>query len=954
MKKILIASLIIFSVSYSYGYDLQIIDKNLNLYYYSFNKSVSFDENTKKKFEWISKYKKYFEFGALAASGENFELDAITKQIDMDYYYGQLSNFYYNIPLPDENNVSLLKDNASMRRFMQIIESEMNKAASSIKNGNAEAGAFFLGTMTKYYCSLALWPYSMGKNSAFGSAKNEVIKEYFAEIDKFAASENLYKLDSQIKFDGYKNKFNIEEAVVNLIKFTVLDMYNPEPYKRMNAITMYNLLPMSDGLNRNAVVSKNVDSLSGLDVSYTDWNTDYVKQVARTLEYCANYLYEAFSEIPELDIRKPAEIVNLRFEPFDKRIRLYWDLSINRKIERQLIYQNNARTGAWEYIGIAGPQMQSHIVENLTNGNKYLFRVTLQEPLRPETQGKEIEALAIDDIPPAKPPKMIVDSLNNSIKIRLSKKQNDYDLKGYILYLYNDKNEFLKNVHLPKNFSSYLIENVTNGIKYKIALSAYDESLNESSEFEIGFAIPADVDAPAPVSNLTASGINNRITASWTVSPELNGDIEFQLLTLYDKDNKALKEFKLAPGIGIFTISGVMNDYEYKLGIKCGDEVPNLSPEIFTSVTPKFKGKIFSENLISIADNLIPFSIFEDVDGNGLSDIIVVRDFNIIIFYNNGKSKFEPVNTGITLDDTENFIKPFVCDLENDGKNDLLILQNGFLKAFRGLSYGKFEAIENKFKISANSDIKDLQILEINADGYPDLLILQKTGRIFLFENIKDYTFANANAELGISMTDSFDFIKAADFNKDGYSDILCKTNFAMNNNLLLLENKNGKSFDRKILIENADIKISCAEFADLNNDGKTDLFLTFSNIPINGGLYNNLLFWNTGKDLALRESKSQLDLLSEAASVCSGDYDGDGNSDLFISCKNKKNYIFKNKDLDFISENMETDIARQNDSIAYKSYFCDYNSDGDIDLLLCFDNKIIIFENNLNSYKKK
>ncbi|MBP7654690.1 VCBS repeat-containing protein [Candidatus Dependentiae bacterium] len=951
MKKIIILAFILSLFSSVYGYDYEIIDKNKNIYYYCFMKAVSFNEQTKTKFAWVEKYKKYFESGIQAASGENFEQDAITKQIDVDYYFRHLSNYYYNIPLPDENNMRILKDNTSLRYYMEIIDKEIDKASSVIKNGNPEAGAFFLGAMTKYFCSLALWPYCMGKNSAFGTAKNEVIKEFFSELDAFVSSENLFKLDNRIKFDGFKNKFDAEEAVVNIVKFSALDFYNPETYKRMNAIAMYNLIPMSDPLNKKVVISKNLSSLSGLNVSYTDWQDNFVNQIAGTLEYCLNFLYEAVDLMPNLDSRKPAEIINLKFEPYDKRIRLFWDLSVNRKIDRQLVYQKNNRTGSWEFIGTAGNQMQSYVVENLVNGSRYMFKVTVQEPLRPESEGKEIEALAIDNVPPSKPPKMIVEPLNTCIRIRLSKKQNDYDLKGYILYIYNDKNEFIRNVELQKNFNSYIIENLTNGIRYKIALSAYDESLNESEEYDIAYAVPADLESPGPVSNLTAAGINNRITASWSPSPDLNGDLEFQLLVLYDKENKKLKEFKLAPGVNVYTISDVLNDYEYKIGIKCADEVPNLSQEIFVKVTPKFSGKIFSQNSLPIIDNIIPFVCQADIDGSGTTDIVTVQNNKIVILYNNNL-KFEVVETGILLDDTENFIKPYIADFDNDGKKDLIILQNGILKSFRGFGYNKFENMGTRFQLSVKSEIKDLQVLNINNDNYPDLLILMKDDKLFIFENTGNMIFANANAELGIAMTDVFDYIKICDFNNDGFSDILCRTNFVSNNNLMFFENKSGKSFVRKNLINNVELKISNAEFSDFNNDGKTDLFLTFNGISINGQIYNNLIFWNTGENLALRESKSQLDIPDDVSVLSTGDYDSDGDKDLFITCKNKKLFLYKNSGFEFASDKVENEILNTN-SIIYQSFFIDYNNDGDYDFINVYDNKIIIFENNINSVKK-
>jgi len=277
MKKIIAALLFVFLIIVApvallaaQAYDYQIIDKHTQLYFYCFQKAAALGPETAEKFAWINEYKRYFDCGALAAAGEKFELDAILKQIDIDYYYRNLSSFYYNVYQPNDNDIQSFKDNQSIRFFQELISREIDKAAILLKNGNPEASAFFLGAATKYYAGLALWPYAMGKNSPLGQAKNEVIKEYFEEINKIIESDNLYKIDSRIKFDGFKNKFDIEEAVINLVKFTALDSFNPEPYRRMNAITMYNLMPMSDSLNKKVATSKIIDSLSGVNVAYTD------------------------------------------------------------------------------------------------------------------------------------------------------------------------------------------------------------------------------------------------------------------------------------------------------------------------------------------------------------------------------------------------------------------------------------------------------------------------------------------------------------------------------------------------------------------------------------------------------------------------------------------------------------------------------------------------------------
>lgn len=939
------------------------IDANKNLYSYCFFKAAEFDTATSAKFSWLKNHIKYFEFGVLAASGAKLPSDAILKEVDLEpyhyyksyYYKNDFENQKTNAELAGLNNIEFFLNNKSAL-FVKLIDAEIENAGKTLRNGNAEVSAFFLGVIAKYLTSGALWPYGFGKNSPLGEAQNAVCAEYFNEIDKLAASDNVFKFNNVIEFDGMRGKYNGEEALKNILNYTLLDSYNPDPVKRMNAITMYNLLPMMDSLSKKVVVSKSIDSLTGTGIDYTEWENSYIEQIGKTLGFAINYLYEIIYELPPLNLDPPTEITNLKYVPYNRQILLHWNLSTTtRKIQNQFVYRKNSNNGQWELVAPVPASAQLFFDKNnVMNGKKYLYKVTVKEPLRPETEGKSIEAIAIDNQPPAKPSRISLEPGNNEFTLNFHRTQadNEYDLNSYMLYVYDDSGNLSRNIKLPKDFRKYVISGMRNDRRYKAGITAIDEAMNESEE-EAGFVMPRDIEPPLPVSNLTATGKNNVINVKWNPSISLAEDLEYQILKVYDSTGAVLKNVKLGPGVRTYTLENMINDYNFKIGLSCADEVPNLSKEVFASATSKFEGAVFSLNknlILQDSFSVTPFISHADLNNDGSVDILFNSGQKLFSVYNEKGRNLKIIPTNISISDTADFPKLFSLDLNNDKTADVVLIDGGRLKIFRRNLRGSLEDFTKYTKINVVENIANIEFGDINNDRIPDITLLQTDGKIYIFKNLGNFSFENYNNMMGITSEDVLNFIKIIDVNNDGYSDIVCQTNYKSDNKLMIYENFKSEKFNRKLLIDKVDLKISAALAADFNNDNFQDLIIAFKSAPVAGRIYNNFVFRNYQGRLILNEG-NQLDAINDIQTICAGDYNIDGQPDIFMQTVDGKVNLYKNNNGNFELDRGENNLGVINSRI-YQAFLNDNDGDGDNDLTLLNEDKLLFFTNNINSYK--
>ncbi len=257
-------------------------------------------------------------------------------------------------------------------------------------------------------------------------------------------------------------------------------------------------------------------------------------------------------------------------------------------------------------------------------------------------------------------------------------------------------------------------------------------------------------------------------------------------------------------------------------------------------------------------------------------------------------------------------------------------------------------------KITANTVVSDNDFSETcswgdyDNDGFLDLYVANSgdansTGpqRNYLYHNNGNKTFTKITS--GAIATEAFYSrgVNWVDYDDDGDFDMFVANEENQNNNLYrnLLKESGVASFEKitsSPLVADASISWS-ASWGDYDNDGDLDVFVA------NFGGQNDFLFRNEGNG-AFTKITSGVLITDGGHSACSGwgDYDNDGDLDLFVTNAyanvQLKNSLYRNQLMETGSPDFEKITAGDlvNDlGWSYGFSWGDYDGDGDLDVFI-------------------
>ncbi|HEV2470442.1 MAG TPA: FG-GAP-like repeat-containing protein [Candidatus Sulfotelmatobacter sp.] len=344
---------------------------------------------------------------------------------------------------------------------------------------------------------------------------------------------------------------------------------------------------------------------------------------------------------------------------------------------------------------------------------------------------------------------------------------------------------------------------------------------------------------------------------------------------------------------------------------------------------------------------------FLDYDGDGLVDIFLGGNGpagGIGLYHNLGNGKFQEVTAKAGLDPSAHSSSCTAGDYDNDGATDLAVNINRQLVLFHNEKNGTFKNVTEVAGLS-NSESENLTFIDYDHDGDIDLYVTDifsdvvgnvpdVTSHTKLWRNNGNGTFTDVTNETGLAVESAFGSV-GTDYNNDRAVDLLVSDSgptifenrregkflprkpwsapmpagvegmavldfdhdqwmdFAFTHSggtISLWHNDEGKKFDAVPFPKVDWTKAYGIAAFDYDNDGWVDLVAVGETKDGKGEVR---LFRNLGPD-GFKDVTADVGLdkihLKDPRAIITGDYDGDGTTDLLITQNHGPAVLLRNE----------------------------------------------------------
>lgn len=242
---------------------------------------------------------------------------------------------------------------------------------------------------------------------------------------------------------------------------------------------------------------------------------------------------------------------------------------------------------------------------------------------------------------------------------------------------------------------------------------------------------------------------------------------------------------------------------------------------------------------------------------------------------------------------------------------------------------------------------------DFDGDGFFDLVVCQwDTGQpARYFKNQGDGTFLDLTKPAGLEHTLGGLNIKQADFDNDGDLDVYILRGAWLDRNgshpNSLLRNDGVDSKTGAIVFTDVTFAVGLGDlhyptqtcgWSDFDLDGDLDLFVgNESFLGVNGPcqLFRNDGLNDEGVHRFTDIAKSAgVETFGYVKGVAWGDYDGDRYPDLYLSCINEANYLYRNRG-DGTFENVTDKLNVSEPERSFPAWFWDFDNDGLLDIFV-------------------
>jgi hypothetical protein len=361
---------------------------------------------------------------------------------------------------------------------------------------------------------------------------------------------------------------------------------------------------------------------------------------------------------------------------------------------------------------------------------------------------------------------------------------------------------------------------------------------------------------------------------------------------------------------------------------------PDLAAQDFTRIT---EGPMVNDDRYSEG------SSWGDINNDSYLDLFIPHaysDRSNLLFVNNGDGTFSQVTTGPVVTDMSTSSGCSFGDFDNDGDLDIFVQNwNGMSShLYLNQGTGTFTKVTSGQIVSDGGWSFNSSVVDYDNDGNLDIYVDNGTFTSFVEDNFLyhgngDGTFEKVTT--GVLVNDEEHCLSSSwcDYDNDGDQDLYTANSDPFNGIAIcdfLYRNDGGGNFTRLTagpVVSDTSISIG-GSWGDYDNDGDFDLFVA------NWYGEDNHLYTNQGDGTFISVTAGQI--VSDGGNSVSGawgDYDNDGDLDLYVTNDwNENNYLYRNNgDGSFtriLSGDIVSDGGRSNGAT-----WVDYDNDGWIDM---------------------
>jgi hypothetical protein len=333
------------------------------------------------------------------------------------------------------------------------------------------------------------------------------------------------------------------------------------------------------------------------------------------------------------------------------------------------------------------------------------------------------------------------------------------------------------------------------------------------------------------------------------------------------------------------------------------------------------------------------------IDSSAASQIISTSD-NLLF------SSDIATTAGVSADSSAYFAE--FADYDNDGDMDLLIGSNSssaISKLYSNNGDGTFTDVTSTTIGNISMSLGGIAWVDYDKDGDLDIVMAggsSSTATKILQNN--NGVFSDVGVFVGVTTESSIKSVSVVDYDGDGDMDLYFTAQAGENK--LYSNNGDGTFSDMTTIVGIAGNTVSQDQqslWGDFDKDGDMDLFVAVNNAS--GSYANSKYYTNNGNGTFTDTTLASIgDISMTLVDAVVADYDGDGDLDIFLPGVVSGNKLLQNDGTGkFIDVALTAGVAGNSAAKIYGAEFTDLDGDGDLDLITTGVNSTTIYLNNGN-----